>query len=206
MTKIGRYVERALDRLTVTTMLLCSDSVLGFLEGRPASAGLPFCFVADFVEVVFWGCSGAVCPNVCLMLQCASDGCHSVASGCRAPAWNSFQSMPVPCLLGGRTSRTRPADYSPVRHPQPAGAMPVGDAERLAHGLWAKMTTKPLLWYVRRHGGRRTLVLVRPTVHRPRNASITSAHHPDARAVTPHTGTLALVWRYSSMMTIPIPT
>ena len=143
MTKIGRYVERALDRLTVTTMLLCSDSVLGFLEGRPASAGLSFCFVADFVEVVFWGCSGAVCPNVCLMLQCASDGCHSVASGCRAPAWNSFQSMPVPCLLGGRTSRTRPADYSPVRHPQPAGAMPVGDAERLAHGLWAKMTTKP---------------------------------------------------------------
>ena len=26
MAKIGRYVERALDRLTVTTMLLCRDS------------------------------------------------------------------------------------------------------------------------------------------------------------------------------------
>ena len=28
MAKIGRYVERALDRLTVTTMLLCRDSAL----------------------------------------------------------------------------------------------------------------------------------------------------------------------------------
>ena len=42
MAKIGRYVERALDRLTVTTMLLCSDSAPKILAGRPASAGLPF--------------------------------------------------------------------------------------------------------------------------------------------------------------------
>ena len=42
MAKIGRYVGRALDRLTVTTMLLCSDSAPKILAGRPASAGLPF--------------------------------------------------------------------------------------------------------------------------------------------------------------------
>ncbi len=42
MTEIGCYVERALDRLTVTTMLLCSDSAPKILAGRPASAGLPF--------------------------------------------------------------------------------------------------------------------------------------------------------------------
>ena len=29
MAKIGRYVERALDRLTVTTMLLCKEGPLG---------------------------------------------------------------------------------------------------------------------------------------------------------------------------------
>ena len=41
MTEIGCYVERALDRLTVTTMLFvrfCSED----FAGRPASAGLPF--------------------------------------------------------------------------------------------------------------------------------------------------------------------
>ena len=53
--------------------------------------------------------------------------------------------------------------------------MPVGVVERLTLGLWAKRTAKLLLWYVRRHGGQRTLVLVRPTVHRPWNASIASA-------------------------------
>jgi hypothetical protein len=54
MAKIGRYVERALDRLTVTTMLLCSDSVLGFLEGRPASAGLSFALWGWFLGWVSW--------------------------------------------------------------------------------------------------------------------------------------------------------
>lgn len=43
MAKIGRYVERALDRLTVTTMLLCRDSALKVLARKARSAGLPFC-------------------------------------------------------------------------------------------------------------------------------------------------------------------
>lgn len=43
MAKIGRYVERALDRLTVTTMLLCRDSALKVLARKARSSGLPFC-------------------------------------------------------------------------------------------------------------------------------------------------------------------
>ena len=43
MAKIGRYVERALDRLTVTTMRLCSDLLKMDLQEKPAPAGLPFC-------------------------------------------------------------------------------------------------------------------------------------------------------------------
>lgn len=43
MAKIGRYVERALDRLTVTTMLLCRDSALKVLARKARLAGLPFC-------------------------------------------------------------------------------------------------------------------------------------------------------------------
>lgn len=68
-----------------------------------------------------------------------------------------------------------------------------GRGERLARGLWAKITTKPLLWCVRQPIDRGT-----PRLHR--------LHHPDARAVTPHTGTLAAVWGYFSTPTILIPT
>lgn len=47
MAKIGRYVERALDRLTVTTMLLCRDSALKVLARKARSAGLPFLFACS---------------------------------------------------------------------------------------------------------------------------------------------------------------
>ena len=47
MAKIGRYVERALDRLTVTTMLLCRDSALKALARKARSAGLPFLFACS---------------------------------------------------------------------------------------------------------------------------------------------------------------
>ena len=47
MAKIGRYVERALDRLTVTTMLLCRDSALKVLA-RKARSGGPSFFVCLF--------------------------------------------------------------------------------------------------------------------------------------------------------------
>lgn len=39
MAKIGRYVERALDRLTVTTMLLCRDSAFRVLAGKARFGG-----------------------------------------------------------------------------------------------------------------------------------------------------------------------
>lgn len=56
MAKIGRYVERALDRLTVTTMLLCRDSALKVLARKARSAGLLFCFEACWhVPVPFSG-------------------------------------------------------------------------------------------------------------------------------------------------------
>lgn len=47
MAKIGRYVERALDRLTVTTMLLCRDSALKVLARKARSGGSSF-FVCLF--------------------------------------------------------------------------------------------------------------------------------------------------------------
>ena len=43
MAKIGRYVERALDRLTVTTMLLCRDSALKVLARKARSGFLFVC-------------------------------------------------------------------------------------------------------------------------------------------------------------------
>ena len=43
MAKIGRYVERALDRLTVTTMRLCSDLLKMDLQEKPAPAGFSMC-------------------------------------------------------------------------------------------------------------------------------------------------------------------
>ncbi len=43
MAKIGRYVERALDRLTVTTIVVGRDLPLRFLQGRPARRSLTFC-------------------------------------------------------------------------------------------------------------------------------------------------------------------
>lgn len=42
MAKIGRYVERALDRLTVTTMLLCRDSALEVLARKARFGGSSF--------------------------------------------------------------------------------------------------------------------------------------------------------------------
>ena len=42
MAEIARYVGRALDRLTVTTMLLCRDSAQVELGREPASAGSLF--------------------------------------------------------------------------------------------------------------------------------------------------------------------
>ena len=42
MAKIGRYVERALDRLTVTTMLLCRDSAPVVELVEKARSGGPF--------------------------------------------------------------------------------------------------------------------------------------------------------------------
>lgn len=47
MAKIGRYVERALDRLTVTTMLLCRDSALKVLAGKARSGGSSFLFACS---------------------------------------------------------------------------------------------------------------------------------------------------------------
>ena len=49
MAKIGRYVERALDRLTVTRCCCAEILPLRFLQGRPAPAGLPF-FLPVFRE------------------------------------------------------------------------------------------------------------------------------------------------------------
>ena len=56
MAKIGRYVERALDRLTVTTMLLCRDSALKVLARKARSAGLPFCLpvLREFFGKTTW--------------------------------------------------------------------------------------------------------------------------------------------------------
>ena len=42
MTEIGCYVERALDRLTVTTMLLCRDSALKVLARKARFGGSSF--------------------------------------------------------------------------------------------------------------------------------------------------------------------
>ena len=42
MAKIGRYVGRALDRLTVTTMLLCRDSAFRVLAGKARFGGSSF--------------------------------------------------------------------------------------------------------------------------------------------------------------------
>ena len=47
MAKIGRYVERALDRLTVTTMLLCRDSALKVLARKARSGGSSFLFACS---------------------------------------------------------------------------------------------------------------------------------------------------------------
>ena len=47
MTEIGCYVERALDRLTVTTMLLCRDSALKVLARKARSGGSSFLFACS---------------------------------------------------------------------------------------------------------------------------------------------------------------
>ena len=81
MTEIGCYVERALDRLTVTTMLLCSDSAPKILAGRPASAGLPFLLRCAVLRCVM---SCDVPNSVAMCIRDSAEGVdnpHSPTTG-----------------------------------------------------------------------------------------------------------------------------